>query len=183
MGSPKTIQVDVRLIAISNQDLAQAARNGKFRQDLFYRLNGFPLCLPPLRERLEDIPALVETFVAEFSKALGKTIESVPRPMLESLQRYPWPGNVRELRNVVERAVILSQGPCLQVELPAVMAGHQSSARTLEEVEHEHILNVLEQTGWRIRGRGCAAEILGLKPTTLEGRMVKLGLRRRSAAD
>jgi PAS domain S-box-containing protein len=178
LGSPKTIQVDVRVIAASNRDLAHAIRAGQFREDLFYRLNVFPIHVPPLRERPEDIPVLVETFVEEFSKAAGKTIESVPRSVIESLQRYRWPGNVRELRNVVERAVIVSPGPSLLVEPPASAAGHRPSARTLEEAEREHILGVLEQTSWRIRGRGFAAEILGLKPTTLEARMAKLGLQR-----
>jgi transcriptional regulator with GAF, ATPase, and Fis domain len=183
VGSPKTIKVDVRVIAASNRDLAQAILAGRFREDLFYRLNVFPIHLPPLRERSEDIPALVQTFVEEFSKALGKTIESVPRSAIASLQRYPWPGNVRELRNVVERAVILCDGPALRIEVPSPAAPAAARGMTLDDVERSHITDVLDQTGWRIRGAGAAAEILGLRPTTLESRMAKLGIKRPNRDD
>jgi PAS domain S-box-containing protein len=178
LGNPQTIQVDVRVIAASNRDLAQAVREGKFREDLFYRLNVFPLHVPPLRERPEDLPALVWSFAAEFGKLLGKTIEAIPQSTMEALQRYRWPGNVRELRNVVERAVILCEGPELQIELPVASSTSRPRACRLEDVEREHILEVLEQTSWRVRGLGGAAELLDVRPTTLESRMAKLGIRR-----
>ncbi|MCY2987252.1 MAG: sigma 54-interacting transcriptional regulator [Planctomycetota bacterium] len=180
VGSPKTIKVDLRVIAASNRDLTQTTGAGRFREDLFYRLNVFPIHLPPLRERSEDIPALVETFVEEFARALGKTIRSIPRSVIDALQRYPWPGNVRELRNLIERAVIISEGTTLHVDLPTPSSLTSPRGATLEEVERNHILTVLEQTGWRIRGPGGAAETLGIKPTTLESRLGKLGIRRRS---
>ena len=178
LGSTETRRVDVRIIAATNRDLEQSIRTGLFRQDLFYRLNVFPIALPPLRERREDIPQLVWVFIAGFAKRLGKSVESVPRRTMEQLQAYPWPGNVRELRNVIERSLILSEGPVLQVELPRPAAGPGESSGTLQDLDRQHILDVLGRAGWRIRGRGCAAEILGLKPTTLEARMRKLGIQR-----
>jgi PAS domain S-box-containing protein len=180
LGNPQTIHVDIRVIAASNRDLARAVREGKFREDLFYRLNVFPIQLPPLRERPEDIPALTWAFVAQFGKSLGKTIEAIPSSTMDALQRYHWPGNVRELRSVVERAVILCEGPTLQVDLPAASSTRPIADR-LKDVEREHILRVLERTGWRIRGLGGAAELLDMKPTTLESRMAKLGIRRRDS--
>ncbi len=178
LGKPTPIPVDVRIISATNCDLAKAVSSGKFREDLYYRLNVFPLRLPPLRERPEDIPILVSAFVEQFSTSIGHKITSIPKSTLDVLQHYHWPGNVRELRNVIERAVILSRGPKLTVELPGVhpSAGHPSLL--MKDVEREHILRVLEQTGWRVRGKEGAAEILGLKRTTLESRMAKLGIHR-----
>lgn len=179
LGSPRPIPVDVRIIAATNRDLERLVRNGKFREDLFYRLNVFPIRIPPLRERREDIPALVSALVSEFATAFGKNIESIDRASMDALQRYPWPGNIRELRNVVERAMIVATGPKLRIDPPRsidIPAGDDLSARA---VEREHILRVLAVTGGRIRGKGGAAEILQLKPTTLESRMVKLGIQKR----
>jgi len=181
LGSSKTIKVDVRVIAATNQDMGEAVRHGRFREDLFYRLNVFPISMPPLRDRLEDIPPLVWAFVNEFGEAMGKSIERIPRRGMDSLMRYPWPGNVRELRNVIERAVILSKGSTLSVELPKTMNVLTARDMRLQEVETSHILDVLKKTGWRVSGKKGAAEILGLKPTTLESRMKKLGIKRKKS--
>ena len=179
LGSPKPIKVDVRVIAATNRDLGKAVAEGRFREDLYYRLNVFPITAPPLRERLEDIPLLVWAFVEEFSKAMGKSVEAIGKASLRGLQQYPWPGNVRELRNTIERAMILTNGPTLRIDPPVAAATPVARGlATLAEIESEHILRVLESTQWRVRGAGGAAEILGLPPTTLESRMVKLGLRR-----
>jgi DNA-binding NtrC family response regulator/signal transduction histidine kinase len=181
LGGAKTLKVDVRLIAATNRDLSRAMSEGKFRNDLYYRLNVFPIRLPPLRERLEDIPLLVWSFVKELALAMGKTIESIPRASLEALRRYDWPGNVRELRNVIERALIVCPGPVLNVEPPEAVNPIDEEpvpTQTLEEVERGHIRSVLMRTGWRVSGRHGAAEVLGLKPTTLESRMAKLGIKR-----
>ena len=180
LGSPKIIKVDVRVIAATNRDLVKAVAEGRFREDLYYRLNVFPITAPPLRERLEDVPLLVWAFVEEFSKAMGKPVEAITKSSLLGLQRYQWPGNVRELRNTIERAMILASGPTLRIDLPGVVATPVTRGlATLAEAEREHIQRVLEFTGGRIRGASGAAEILGLKPTTLESRMAKLGLCRR----
>jgi formate hydrogenlyase transcriptional activator len=178
LGNPRPIKVDARVVAATNRDLEQAIADGRFREDLYYRLNVFPIKVPPLRERQEDIPMLVWAFVEEFSKAFGKRIESISKEQLAALQRHQWPGNVRELRNVIERAVIVSTGPRLVVELPSATASSRRRSRRMDDVEREHIRAVLEGTGWRIRGAGGAAEQLGLKPSTLEGRMAKHDLRR-----
>ena len=179
LGSPKPIKVDVRVIAATNRDLGKAVAEGRFREDLYYRLNVFPITAPPLRERLEDIPLLVWAFVEEFSKAMGKSVEAIGKASLRGLQQYPWPGNVRELRNTIERAMILTNGSTLRIDPPGAAATPVARGlATLAEIESEHILRVLESTQWRIRGAGGAAEILGLPPTTLESRMVKLGLHR-----
>jgi transcriptional regulator with GAF, ATPase, and Fis domain len=178
LGSPRTVSVDVRVIAATNRDLAKEVREGRFREDLYYRLNVFPIGVPPLRERREDIAILVSAFVQEFATAMGKRIQSLSRPDLETLERYPWPGNVRELRNVIERAVILAEGPMLKVQLPASSASAPTRSLSMRDAEREHIEGVLEMTGGRIRGRKGAAEILDLKPSTLRSRMAKLGLRR-----
>jgi formate hydrogenlyase transcriptional activator len=181
LGSSRPVDVDVRVVAATNRDLESAVADGSFRADLYYRLNVFPIHVPPLRERPEDIPTLVWTFVDEFSKTLGKRFESIPREQLLALQRYSWPGNIRELRNVIERAVIVAAGPKLHVPLPKTGGAIHHRGVKLADVERDHIRNVLERTGWRIRGHSGAAELLGLKPSTLEGRMLKLGLRRPSA--
>jgi formate hydrogenlyase transcriptional activator len=179
LGNPKPVPVNVRIIAATNRDLEKAVGDGKFRQDLYYRLNVFPITVPALRERPEDIPLLVWAFVDEFAKTFNKNIESVERKSMDALQRYSWPGNVRELRNLVERAVIMATGPTLHIHLPPAPAVFSiTSARKLEDVEREHILNILEGSGWRIRGLNGAAEKLGLKPTTLEARMAKLNISR-----
>ncbi len=179
LGSPKLVKVDVRVIAATNRNLAQAVAEGRFREDLYYRLNVFPITVPPLRERREDIPLLAWAFVEEFSKAMGKSVEAIARSSMQALQHYQWPGNVRELRNVIERAMILANGPTLKIDVPGAAAAPVSQRLvTLADAEREHIQRVLEGTGGRIRGAGGAAEILGLKPTTLESRMAKLGLRR-----
>ena len=178
LGGSRPIKVDVRVVAATNRDLEQAVAEGSFREDLYYRLNVFPIRVPPLRERQEDIPALVWSFVEEFSKAMGKRIDSVSKEQLAALQRYQWPGNVRELRNVIERAVILSTGPRLVVQLPPATAASRRRSARMDDVEREHIRDILESSGWRVRGTGGAAERLGLKPSTLESRMAKLDLRR-----
>ncbi len=179
LGNPRPIPVNVRLIAATNRDLEKSVREGSFRQDLYYRLSVFPIRVPPLRERREDIPLLVWAFVNEFAVAFNKNIESIHQKSLDALQRYSWPGNVRELRNVIERAMITANGPNLRIGLPATPGPLASaSSRKLEEIEREHVLKVLEQCGWRVRGCNGAAENLGIKPTTLEARMSKLGIRR-----
>src|SRR5262249_20739968 len=168
----------VRVIAASNRDLAKAVREGRFREDLFYRLNVFPITVPPLRQRREDIPLLVWAFVEEFTQTLGKTIRSIAKESMEALQAYAWPGNVRELRNLIERAMITSTGPTLRVPVPAIADSITAKSLAMEDVEREHILHILELTRWRIRGKDGAAAILQLKPTTLESRMAKLGIQR-----
>ena len=181
LGSVRPIQVDVRVIAATNRDLRTAVAERTFREDLFYRVNVFPIQVPPLRERAEDIPVLVWTFVDEFSKAFNKNIESIAKESLAALQRHPWPGNVRELRNLIERAVIVAKGPVLTIEPPRVERETATTARAnLADVEREHIREILGRTRWRVRGVAGAAEILGMKPTTLESRMAKLGIRRPS---
>ena len=176
LGSSKTMNGDVRIIAATNRNLEEEVRQGRFRQDLWYRLNIFPITMPPLRDRPEDIPLLVTFFIEKITKRLGKTIEVIPSGVMEALQRYHWPGNVRELENVLERAVINSSGPKLRLvdELRKPLKDSAASQKTLEAVEREHILRVLEQTRWKISGKDSAAEILGLNRSTLRARMRKL---------
>jgi transcriptional regulator with GAF, ATPase, and Fis domain len=178
LGGSRTIKVDARVIAATNRPLAQAVSEGRFREDLFYRLEVFPVEVPPLRERREDIPLLSWTFVKEFSNSMGKAIDAISDDSMAALVAYPWPGNVRELRNVIERAMILSRGSTLQIKLghPALRPQAATTAATLEEAERDHIVRALERCGWRIRGSNAAAELLGMKPTTLESRIKKLGL-------
>ena len=180
LGSSKPINVDVRIVAATNRDLEKGIAQGTFREDLYYRLNVFPIRVPPLRERPDDIPMLVWSFVDEFSKAFGKPIESVSKDSMLALQRYPWPGNVRELRNVVERAVIVATGPRLTIDLPKPSADRRVRAPSiaLVDIERDHIVAVLDRVKWRVRGDGGAAELLGMKPSTLESRMAKLKIRR-----
>ncbi len=182
LGNPKPIKVDVRVIAATNRNLSQEVAEGRFREDLYYRLNVFPIQVPPLRDRREDIPKLVETFVQEFARTMDKSIDVVAKTSLQMLCDYDWPGNIRELRNVIERAVILAKGPIIKVVLPtdalATAMPAKSCLAPLEEVEREYIVRVLEASGWRVRGQGGAAATLGLKPSTLESRMHKLGIRR-----
>ena len=181
LGSCVPIPIDTRIIAATHRDLQQGIADGRFREDLFYRLNVFPIRLPALRERAEDIPALVWRFVDEYSAAYGKRIEAIPAPNMAALRQYSWPGNIRELRNAIERAMILTTGRELTIPVPKANdhAAHCSSR--LDDVQRMHIRHVLETTGWRIRGIGGAANRLGLKPTTLETRMAKLGLFRPTA--
>ena len=180
LGAARTIEVDVRVIAATNRDLVQAVGEGRFREDLYYRLNVFPIVVPPLRERRADIPLLAWEFVQEFSVAMGKPIERIADASMVALQAYPWPGNVRELRNLIERAMILARGPTLHIALgrSPLRALPNAPTGTLEEAERAHIVQALERVGWRIRGPGGAAEVLSMKPTTLESRMKKLGVQR-----
>ncbi|WP_455377207.1 sigma-54-dependent Fis family transcriptional regulator [Petrachloros mirabilis] len=181
VGGTQTFKVNVRVIAATNRDLGQLSRNSQYRPDLYYRLNVFPIQLPPLRDREGDIPLLVQYFVCKFALNLGKKIDRIPGRMMAALQRYQWPGNVRELEHVIERAVILTEGPDLAVvdwlSTPSQMGGNKALP-TLEELEHDHIVRALEHTNWRVSGDKGAAAILGLKPTTLEARMKKLGITR-----
>jgi formate hydrogenlyase transcriptional activator len=183
LGSPKTIKVDVRLIAATNRDLVEEIRKGRFREDLYYRLNVFPIRVPPLRERAEDIPLLVWTFLGEISSRMGKKITQVPRQMMEALQRHPWPGNVRELKNVIEHGAILTTGNTLRVPLLDEAAAVGAPPPTLADSERELIVRALESAGWRIKGPKGAAAALGLNPSTLYGRMKKLGIRPPGPAD
>ena len=180
VGSTQTIQVDVRLIAATNRDLAAAVGEGSFREDLYYRLNVFPVEVPPLRERREDIAMLAWTFVKEFGEAMGRPVERIADESMAALEAYAWPGNVRELRNVIERAMILARDTTLHVSLGRTSARAPAgpASGTLLAAERTLIRRALEQPTWRIRGAGGAAERLGLKPPTLESRIQKLGLRR-----
>jgi DNA-binding NtrC family response regulator len=179
LGTNDTMKVDVRIIAATNRDLETAVVNGTFREDLFYRLNVFPIVVPPLRDRLDDIPGLVRAFVDEFAEAFGKRIETISRSSMTALRNYHWPGNIRELRNLVEREVIVATGPALTINVPQPVAPPRAAATSrLVDVERQHIRMILESCGWRIRGAGGAAERLGIKPTTLESRMLRLGIAR-----
>jgi len=180
LGSSKTIRVSVRVIAATNRDLVKAVKAGKFREDLYYRLNVFPIKVPPLRERPEDIAILAWAFIKEFQKPMGKRIEAISQRSLEAMQRYPWPGNIRELRNLIEHAMIISQDRILNVEMPETFDSEGVYGTSLEAVETKHILSILEKVRWRIRGKGGAAEILELNPTTLYSKMKKLGIKRSS---
>jgi len=183
LGGTKTISVDVRLVAATNRDLAEMISQGRFRSDLYYRLNVFPITLPPLRERPDDIPRLVRHFTQSFARRMGRRIENIPPEVMDALIRYPWPGNVRELQNVIERAVILSKGTMLHVpsaDLPtptqmvAELTGGASD--TLTDAEREHIVRVLKETNWVLGGPKGAAARLGMKRSTLHWKMKKLGI-------
>ncbi len=178
LGSTKPLHVNVRIIAATNRDIEQEVKDGKFRRDLFYRLNVFPIVIPPLRERPEDIPLLVRAVVKEFQKRMGKEIESIPKKTMQALQSYSWPGNVRELRNLIEHAMIMNEGKTLDIHVPNLQSSKTEAPRGLEDLERRHIVSVLEKTGWRIGGQGAAADVLGLKRTTLISKMKKLGIRR-----
>jgi formate hydrogenlyase transcriptional activator len=182
LGSTQTIRVDVRLVAATNRDLAEMARDGRFRSDLYYRLNVFPVVLPPLRERRDDIPRLVRHFAQKVARRMGRHIETIPVDAMDVLVHYPWPGNIRELENIIERAVILSPGPELQInlsELKVVPVQVEPSARTavtLDDAEREHILNALREARWVLGGPNGAAARLAMKRTTLQSKMKKLGI-------
>jgi PAS domain S-box-containing protein len=185
LGSSHTIKVDTRIVATTNRDLEEEVRKSRFRQDLYYRLNVFPITVPPLRQRKEDVPLLVEAFIKRYARKLGKQITSIQKESMKALQDYAWPGNVRELESVLERAVILCSGPVLQLadKLDKPSPAMSSTIRTLEEVERNQILKILSETRWRIDGKDGAAVILGLHPSTLRARMHKLGILRPEAKE
>jgi formate hydrogenlyase transcriptional activator len=184
LGSTQTIRVDVRLVAATNQELAEMAANGKFRMDLYYRLNVFPLMLPPLRDRPDDIPRLIRHFAQKFARRMGRRIESIPSEVMEALTQYAWPGNVRELENIIERAVILSPNSELRVNLNELAAAARLAPSTVnnavskEAAERDHILKALRESNWVLGGPNGAAARLALKRTTLQSRMKKLGIAR-----
>jgi transcriptional regulator with GAF, ATPase, and Fis domain len=186
LGSPRSIRVDVRIVASTNKDLEQEVNMGRFRRDLFYRLDVFPITIPPLNKRIEDIPLLVRFYLDKFRRAYKKQTTFVPEHTMKALQNYNWPGNVRELINVVERAVLVSDGPMLQLaeridslRIPASVEREFGEAReSLAEMERVHILKILRETGWKIEGPVGAAATLRMKPSTLRARMKKLRIRR-----
>ncbi len=180
LGSTQTIKVNTRIITATNRNLEEEVKKGRFREDLWYRLNIFPITMPSLRERMDDIPLLVHAFVKKISRRLGKTIEIIPVSVMKTLQHYPWPGNVRELENVLERAVINASGRKLRLvdELKKPSEAFFSGKKTLMAVERDYIVQVLEQTNWKIGGKDSAAEILDLDRSTLRGRMRKLNIQK-----
>jgi PAS domain S-box-containing protein len=189
LGSSKTRKIDVRIIAATNRELENEMKSGRFREDLWYRLNVFTITVPPLRARAEDIPLLVRHYIEQFNKQFGKAIDKVPSGTIQRLQAYPWPGNVRELRHVIERAVINTSGNSLQLEDPLTVSGTppQSQSATkaaaaplmsLEQMERQHILTAMAQASWKIEGSGGAAELLDINPGTLRSRMKKLGIQK-----
>jgi formate hydrogenlyase transcriptional activator len=185
LGGTKTIRVNARVVAATNRDLTEMIAEGYFRRDLYYRLNVFPLVLPPLRERTDDIPRLVRHFTQSFARRMGRRIDTIPSSVMDALVRYSWPGNVRELQNVIERAVILSKGPTLQVsvsdlepEAAPTTAPTAAASATLSDAEREHILRVVRETNWVLGGPKGAAARLGMKRSTLQWKMKKLGISR-----
>ncbi len=178
VGSSHTTRVNVRVIAATNRNLEEEVKQGGFREDLWYRLNVFPITVPPLRVRTEDIPLIAIFFINKFAKRFGKSIKTVPHKVLRALKNYPWPGNVRELENVIERSVIISQGPLLTIDLPGPQHAAVDEGRKMEEVERNYVLKVLKETHWKIEGINGAAQVLGLNPGTLRSRMKKLGIQR-----
>ena len=181
LGSTRTVDVDVRVIAATNRDLAEEVRQNRFRDDLYYRLNVFPITLPSLRERREDIPLLAQHLANRFARAMPKVIKPIPESVARALQQYDWPGNIRELENVIQRALILSPDGVISMNdlsLSATKPPTATVGTTLEEIERNHIQRMLTTTLWRIEGRRGAAELLGLKPSTLRSRLRKLGIRR-----
>jgi chemotaxis protein methyltransferase CheR len=179
VGSSHTIKVDVRIIAATNRNLEEEVRNGRFREDLWYRLNIFPIIIPPLRDRAEDIPLLVDFYIKKIAKRLGRTIDIIPEVVMTALQNYNWPGNIRELENVLERAVINSPGPKLRLADELAKSAKDVSvtaSMTMEAVERDYIFQVLEQTNWKVSGKDSASEILGLDRSTLRARMSKLSI-------
>jgi len=180
LGSSSTIKVDVRIIAATNRNLDHDVKKGLFREDLWYRLNVFPITVPPLRQRRDDIPLLIEHFIRLFNKKFGKTITSISPTTLKNLRDYSWPGNVRELANVIERATINSHGSVLKIgeDLEGSAAQLNSPTKTLEEMERDYIIRILEDRSWRIEGRKGAARLLGLNPSTLRTRMARLGIQK-----
>jgi formate hydrogenlyase transcriptional activator len=189
LGSTRTVSVDVRLVAATNRDLGRMVADGQFRSDLYYRLNVFPVVLPPLRERQGDIPVLARHFTQKFARRMGRQIESIPTAVMDALTLYPWPGNIREMQNIIERAVILSPGTALQMNTGELKAGPSPAAAestngspreaiTLDDAEREHILGALRETRWVLGGPNGAAARLAMKRTTLQSKMKKLGISR-----
>jgi len=182
LGSPRTVEVDVRVVAATNRDLTDEMKEGRFRRDLYYRLNVFPITMPSLRQHREDVPFLVEHLVARLSRSLNRRIDGISDEAMSVLQAYDWPGNVRELENVLQRAMILSNGPVLTAvdtgTSPLDLLTTTAEGATLTEIERRHITRVVTNARWRIEGAGGAAQVLGLKPSTLRSRMLKLGISR-----
>ena len=181
LGSTRTLRTDARLIAATNRELQKMVEQRKFREDLFYRLNVFPICVPALRERPEDIPLLVNHFAQRFARRMNRTIETIPAETMAALTRYPWPGNIRELQNLIERAVILSHGPVLQIPLQdldnrTALRRDNGKDQTLEAAERTHILAILKETRWVLGGARGAAARLGINRSTLQFRLKKLGI-------
>ncbi|HZP18007.1 MAG TPA: sigma 54-interacting transcriptional regulator, partial [Terriglobales bacterium] len=180
LGGNRTIRVNVRLVAATNRNLAQAVATHQFRSDLYYRLNVFPLCLPALRERPGDIPALVRFFVQKFARRMGKNIESIPMEIIREMEQWHWPGNIRELENFIERSVILTQGPIFYAPMAELRASSPDRSRgfgtRLQDIEREYILRILRESGGVIAGSTGAAARLGMKRTTLQSRLQKLGI-------
>jgi transcriptional regulator with GAF, ATPase, and Fis domain len=176
LGSPRTLKTDARIIASTNRDLEKEAEKGRFRKDLWYRLRVFPITMPPLREREDDIIPLVQHFLEKFTRQLGKPRLKIRQRTLNRLMEHSWPGNIRELMHTIESAVISSRGSYLQVDLPDTSTGQQMAPKTLRDLEHDHILKVLEMTRWKINGPGGAAAILDIHPNTLRSRMKMLGI-------
>jgi transcriptional regulator with GAF, ATPase, and Fis domain len=185
LGSAQTVRINVRVVAATNQDLGQLVSKKLFRADLFYRLNVIPICLPPLRERVQDIPLLTEFFVAKFAARLNKPIDVIPDEVMAVLKAHDWPGNVRELQNFIERAMLFSPGSVLRLPLDlkqTVKQNSESASRTLADADREHILETLEQTDWLIGGQHGAANRLGVPRTTLIYKMRKLGIETRRSS-
>ena len=187
LGSSRTHKVDVRVIAATNRDLGAAMVEGRFRADLYYRLSVFPIELPPLRQRRDDIPLLVWHFIQSRQRVLGRRITDIPKATMDMLVTYDWPGNVRELQNIIDRALILSTGSTLRIEEALSIGrpvrgarGQAGGGEELAAAERAHIVAVLDRCDWAIQGRGKAAERLGLRPRTLRNRMRKLGIRRQA---
>ena len=180
LGGIRSIRTDVRLVAATNRDLGKMVEQGQFRADLYYRLNVFPIHIPALRERREDIPILVRYFVDKFAKTMNRKIERIPDSVMDALTRYAWPGNIRELQNFVERAVILSEGSSLRPPLGELRESRSKSSAgaTLKDVERKHVLQVLRETDWVLGGSNGAAARLGMPRTTLISRMRSLGIKR-----
>ncbi|MBW1642632.1 MAG: sigma 54-interacting transcriptional regulator, partial [Deltaproteobacteria bacterium] len=178
LGDPRTINVNVRVIASTNRNLAKSIEQGSFRKDLYYRLNVFPITIPPLSERKEDIPLLVWRFAKQFNTTMGKKIDHIANKDMDALKRYQWPGNIRELKNIIERAMILCQDSTLRINLPGQSESKASQTMILAEIEKRHIVDTLNSINWRVGGKDGAAEILGLKRTTLLTKMKKLNIQR-----
>jgi formate hydrogenlyase transcriptional activator len=183
VGSNKAIKVNVRIIAATNRDLRQTVKSGSFRSDLFYRLNVFPMVVPPLRERRSDIPLLVNFFLSRYAKRLGKQLQGVSRATMDRLTQYSWPGNIRELQNLIERAVVVAEGPIVRIDdsiLGLDASVESQGPQALDDLERAHILRVLTETNWVVHGSQGAASILEINPSTLRSRMQKLGIRKPS---
>jgi len=178
LGGVRTIKVDVRLVAATNRDLAQMIAAREFRSDLYYRLNVFPLSVPPLRERTADIPMLVRYFTQKYARRMNRRIDTIPSAAMDALTNYAWPGNVRELENLIERAVILTRGTSLEIPMAELRVAPDHALVTLDDAERDHIRRVLEQTGGVVGGPSGAAARLGMKRTTLQSKMKKLGILR-----